>query len=320
MSTKIEWTDEVWNPVTGCTKVSPGCKNCYAERMARRLAGRFGYPEAPSHFDVTFHKDRLDRLYSWRKPRMIFVCSMGDLFHKEVSHTQLNSVFYRMMSPTNGHHTFLLLTKRPDRMRWYIDTLNEWNEWGRGPSNIWLGVSVENQATADERIPLLLQTPAAVRFVSCEPLLESVDLGACLYFCTVTDMSAQNIISEDGCMVIQGVTVKDWTERPGLSWVIVGGESGPGARPMHPQWARDVRDQCQAAGVPYFHKQNGEYIPADGYNQWGTSLDGKFVNPAKVRAVRVVPGNIHSTVHMVRIGKKAAGRLLDGRLWEGYPD
>jgi len=142
--------------------------------------------------------------------------------------------------------------------------------------------------------------------VSAEPLLGPIDdLHKYLTDRTWPDYSGAEL---------------EFLMRPGLDWVIVSGESGPGARPMHPDWAQDIRDQCQAAGVAYFHKQNGEYVPADGFNQWGTSLDDKFVDPKLVRTVRVVPGDIHSTRHMVRVGKKRAGRRLNGRTWDQMPN
>ena len=300
--TQIEWTDATWNPVTGCTKVSPGCKNCYAERMARRLAGRCGYPETPHAFDVTLHYDRLGQPLSWRKPRMIFLPSMGDLFHEDIPLDYIADVFNIMAQCQQ--HTFQILTKRPVRARAVISDLHEWNyadtTWtGIFPSsmtgapfplpNVWLGVSVENQWTADERIPLLLQIPAAVRFASCEPLLGPVDIAEYLspWLCT----EAGNREYSQGY-------------RPSLHWVIVGGETGPGARPMHPGWARNIRDQCQAAGTAFFFKQWGEWahVPADTRHP--------------------LPQNLHwwpDRNLMGRVGKKAAGSLLDGVQHNEYP-
>lgn len=186
---KIEWTEVTWNPVTGCTKVSEGCRNCYAERMSKRLAGRCGYPK-DEPFRVTLHPEKLDEPLKWKKPRRIFVNSMGDLFHEDVPDDFLDRVFAVMAHATCATcATFLILTKRPGRMQQYLSSLDRKDKIGRWLDtvghyravawpipNVWLGVSVENQATADERIPLLLQTPAAVRFVSCEPLLGPVDL------------------------------------------------------------------------------------------------------------------------------------------------
>ncbi len=203
MTTKIEWTDESWNPMTGCTKVSSGCEHCYAERMAKRLRGRFGYPE-DDPFRVTLHPDRLERPLRWRKPRRVFVCSMGDLFHKDVPFDFIDKVFSSII--LSAPSVFQVLTKRPARMAEYIcelyaghrgvasasQTIGEGSGFLRGLAcadatsnapiqNLWLGTSLEDQATADERIPQLLECPAAVRFVSCEPLLSAVDLQPYLY-------------------------------------------------------------------------------------------------------------------------------------------
>lgn len=252
---KIQWTDATWNPVTGCTKVSPGCKHCYAEKRSHRLKGRFGYPE-DEPFRLTLHEDRLDQPLHWKKPRLIFVNSMSDLFHPDVPYEFIDQVFAVMtLCP---QHTFQVLTKRPDIMYDYLsdphktyDIHVEMNAFvdGKPPGtllplpNVWLGTSCENQQYADERIPWLLKTPAAIRFVSAEPLLGSIDLtpekSPYLYY---------NAIS-DGSPVWRGP-----------NWIIVGGESGPGARPMHPDWVRNIRDHCQKAGVPFFFKQHGNRI------------------------------------------------------------
>lgn len=247
--TKIEWADKVWNPVTGCTKVSEGCRNCYAERMARRLAGRFGYPPIPNHFDVVQHPDKLEEPLQWKKPSMIFVDSMGDLFHSSVPKPLLAQVFAIMAIARQ--HTFLILTKRPERMCEVLDDINfsydveEFQEHICGEHdwcpqdfdwplpNVWLGVSVEDQKTANERIPWLLEIPAAVSFVSIEPMLGPVDLYN--YF---------------------GSGQQCYTLTEPLDWVIAGGESGPGHRP-HPSYGivRFLRDQCVQAGLPFYLKQ-----------------------------------------------------------------
>ena len=285
---KIEWTDRTWNPVTGCTKISPGCQNCYAERMSKRLAGRAGYPE-DNPFRVTFHHDRLNEPLKWNKPSRIFICSMGDLFHDSVSDEQIDLVFAVMAMAKQ--HTFLLLTKRAERMAAYInkhDRLEQIRKmtWVAYPGytylntpvpywpmpNVWLGVTAENQEQADKRIPILLQTPAEVRFVSVEPMLAQVDLES-IPFDRYTKMN-----------VLQGCGI---TTRPGtmgqsipniysnkLDWVICGGESGPGARPMHPDWARSLRDQCKFAGVPFFLKQ----MPINGKLVKMPELDGVVWN------------------------------------------
>lgn len=248
--TDIEWTDKTWNPVTGCTKVSAGCKNCYAETVANRFWGERKFT------DVQTHPDRLDAPLRWRKPRRVFVNSMSDLFHEDVPDEFIDRVFAVMaLSP---QYTFQVLTKRPVRMRSYCRTLGRHHEsdrvsiaakslggsfrWTLGACgwhlpNVWLGVSVENQAAAEERIPLLLQTPAAVRFLSCEPLLGPVKLCRGCPGCSAGDC---------------GVLCND-----GISWVIVGGESGPCARPCDVAWIRSIVEQCRAAKVACFMKQLG---------------------------------------------------------------
>ena len=290
---KIEWTEETWNPVTGCTKISPGCKNCYAERMAKRLGGRFGYPAPPYHFDVTLHYDRLNDPLGWKKPRMIFVCSMGDLFHEDIPTSFIQSVFQVMH---RAHwHTFQVLTKRA----WRMDDLSVVLSW---PENVWAGITVENQRAADVRIPYLLRVPAAVRFLSCEPLLEPLNLSG--YLRPVPN--CQYIDTDDGTCTYPGkVTpechagvacpLTDTDTWGGPNWVNVGGESGPGARPMHPDWVRSIRDQCLSAGVPFFFKQWGAYRPAE------MVVDGR------------------PEVQFLKVGKKKAGRLLDGREWNEFP-
>jgi len=231
--TKIEWAEKVWNPVTGCTKVSEGCRNCYAERMAKRLAGRCGYPEAPNQFSVTMHPEKLEEPLHWKKPARIFVDSMGDLFHPQVPDTFIDQVFWiMMMAPI---HTFIILTKRPKRM---VEWVNK--DYQNPLPNVWLGASVEDQKTADERIPWLLQTPAAVRFVSVEPMLGPVDLKMTVHF------------------IGGSIGVKDWHP----DWTICGGETGPGARPIQLEWAESLLNQCLAANIPFFFKSWGEYYPA----------------------------------------------------------
>lgn len=322
MPTKIEWAEETWNPVTGCTPISEGCRNCYAERMSKRLAGRCGYP-SEDPFKVTLHPDKLDQPLRWKKPRMIFVCSMGDLFHKDVPFDHISQVFDVMCSwrwPTkeaecsgdaslleDPGHTFMVLTKRPER-------IPEWLSWlglywpGDSPVNInleaeghfgkhiWFGVTAENQARADERIPVLLEIPAAIRFVSIEPMLGPVDIAGHLGFNGPRRMG-------------DGLTYY-WVG-PKLDWVICGGETGPGARPIHPDWVRSLRDQCQAAGVPFFFKSWGEWMPS---YQTGATFELSRLKTDEV----VMSGPGHGVV-MKKVGKKAAGRLLDGQTWEQRP-
>jgi protein gp37 len=270
-TTAIEWTQSTWNPVTGCTKVSPGCDHCYAERVTERFHGRGSFER------VVLHPERLDKPLRWSKPRKVFVNSMSDLFHDDVPEGFIGAVFEIMARAER--HTFQILTKRHARMR---AMLNRWATEGMvvdggylwaphrplgdsrwtaplwtPPQNVWLGVSVEDQKWADIRIPALLDTPAAVRFLSCEPLLGPIDLGRALTQHTIG-------LNLDDCL--RCCTVSEVHGGMGhpyidpIGWVIVGGESGPGARPMHPYWARSIRDQCIAAGVPFFMKQTGAVL------------------------------------------------------------
>ena len=222
----IEWTESTWNPVTGCTKISAGCKNCYAERMAKRLHA-MGQPNYRNGFRLTLHEHAVKLPLGWRKPQVVFVNSMSDLFHRDVPLTFLKRVFAVMAQAVQ--HRFQVLTKRAERLSELAPTL----AW---PPNVWMGVSVENGDHRD-RINHLRATPAAVKFLSLEPLLgplPNLDLR-------------------------------------GIDWVIVGGESGPRARPMDPTWARDLRDQCVAAGVAFFFKQWGGVWKS----RTGRTLDGR---------------------------------------------
>ncbi len=292
--TNIEWADAVWNPITGCTKVSDGCRNCYAERMSKRLRGRCGYP-ADDPFRVTLHPDRLNEPLKWKKPRRIFVCSMGDLFHKDVPDSFKDKVFAVMAAASQ--HTFLVLTKRAQDMHDYIgmamfDMDCNYEGWYEEIGklgvpdvsplmNVHLGVSVEDQATADERIPFLLQTPAAKRFVSIEPMIGAVDLEMALeQFHTLDPLLNRNPAPIDQ--------------------VILGGETGPGARPMHPDWPRKVRDDCKAAGVPFMFKQWGAWGPVHELRVNEPGIVGKPWH------------NFDPDNSVCRVGKKAAGHLLDG--------
>lgn len=250
--THIAWTNKTWNPITGCTKVSQGCKHCYAETIANRMWATQYKPNADGtarrFTDVRLHPDRLEMPLHWRKPAMVFVNSMSDLFHEDVPDEFILQVFSVMESCPQ--HIFQVLTKRPERM---VDVLGGTSGAGLGAPplpNVWLGVSVEDQANADLRIPLLLQTPAAVRFLSCEPLLEALDLSVAIY-------------EGNGGYSYNTLTGEHWPYTlapeygPKIDWVIVGGESGTAARPFVLDWGRSILEQCQAAGVPCFIKQLG---------------------------------------------------------------
>ncbi len=247
----IEWTDATWNPTTGCTKVSPACANCYIERTPPfRVRGR---KFVNGHIPIELHPDRLDGPLLRRKPTVYFVNSLSDLFHEDIPDAFIHRVFRTMGEAPQ--HTFQILTKRPNRMRDYInDQQRVWANIGLGGplQNVWLGgVSVENQHFADERIPLLLDTPAAVRFLSCEPLLGPLNLYDFLH------------VETSGSSA-------DWRDRR-LGWVIVGAESGPRVRHTDPSWVRSLRDQCVFAGVPFFFKQWGGRTAKSG----GRSIDGR---------------------------------------------
>lgn len=363
-TTSIEWTDRTWNPVTGCTKVSPGCDHCYAEGIARRFAGG---PAFPNGFDVTLHPERLEAPLRWRKPARVFVNSMSDLFHDQVPDEFIARV-WAVMAAT-PQHTYQILTKRHGRMRSLLrkgpqNLLDlqgapagaSWNAPWPLP-NVWLGVSVEDQKRADLRIPALLDTPAAVRFLSCEPLLGPVDLtpwmpsghvrwqcSGCRRFYAGDLTPACPGCGREGYLCGSHVGNGRPNGQP-LSWVIAGGESGPKARPMHPAWARQLRDQCQAAGVPFFFKQWGEWAPApwvvrvcDPEVGWtGTTeqlADAQRRAEAEGASISVQwDGHVYRPTHkpwslervgdspgaMRKAGKKAAGRVLDGRTWEEFP-
>lgn len=243
-ATTIEWTDATWNPVTGCTKISAGCDHCYAERFSERFRGTRGHP-FETGFDLTLRPERLEQPLRWRQPRMIFVNSMSDLFHKEIPRAFVSKVFDTM---EQAHwHTFQVLTKRSSLLRNFLR-----RRYGnrRGPAHIWFGVSVEDGSKIS-RIRHLRDAPAGVRFLSIEPLI--------------------------GPMGTIDLT--------GIDWVIVGGESGPGARPVNVDWVRSIRDQCKARGVAFFFKQWGGLRPKTG----GRELDGRewndFPTPAQSYAI-----------------------------------
>jgi len=254
MPTKIPWCDETWNPVTGCTPISEGCDHCYAERMAKRLAGRCGYPKDDPFRPGVFHPDNLDVPLHWKKPRRIFVCSMGDLFHEGVSGDYLDNVLEVVAACP--HHVFMVLTKRAYRIEEALYSnrppFPPCRELGGGDylPNLWLGVTPENQKRADEQIPELLKILAAVHFVSFEPLLSAVDVTPYL---PEANPQPQDYESQREFLARLGKQ-----DKIQLAWVIVGAETGPGARPMDLDWARSIRDQCQEAGVPFFFKRDSD--------------------------------------------------------------
>ena len=282
MSTKIEWCDETINPIQDkykgksgrgyhCTKVSPGCQNCYAESINRRFGNGLPFDGRKAEFELI--QSELEKPLKWKKPKRIFVQSMGDLFHEDVPVNFLESV---LATITNcPQHTFIILTKRAERLnllttdRLRISRTDTWPI-----KNLWLGVTVENDKER-HRIDTLRSIPAAVRFVSFEPLLSAIG----------------NI------------------RLVGIHWAIVGGESGPGARPIHPNWVRSLRDQCQASGTPFFFKQHGEYIHESEL----------FEMDNLARELDAASAESDSD-GFYKVGKKAAGRLLDGKEWSEYPN
>lgn len=375
--TGIEWTDATWNPIRGCSRVSEGCRHCYAETVAARFSGpgqpyaglaRFvdrpdGTREARWTGKVKLVEDQLLTPLRWQRPRRIFVNSMSDLFHENISDDTIDRVFAVMAL---AHwHTFQILTKRPERMRQYfaetwqpaparqlmvagetislaaetrpgdrwdqvdhaIDGLTQdsifdqgrfWTPegdligrpaWPRRPlPNVWLGVSVEDQDAADERIPLLLDTPASVRFISAEPLLGPVDLIRAGGVPKVHH-HPDNVPSPALGALVRAAVRHLNPGRQLLDWVIAGGESGPGARAMQIGWARSLRDQCEAAGVAFFFKQWGEWAPIRDEPASETQED------EELRGV----GKSIGGEYMRRVGKRAAGSLLDGRKHAAWP-
>jgi protein gp37 len=338
----IEWTDATWNPLRGCSRVSAGCQHCYAEGVAARFSGP-GLPyEGLIHpttrgwnGKIRLVPEVMDQPIRWKRPRRIFVNSMSDLFHEWVPDSYIAAVFAVMAA--TPHHVYQILTKRPGRMLLWLKSWMQASPYPKmheclkgvigyhhprrpaitdGPwplPNVWLGVSVENQVTADERIPLLLQCPAAVRWLSCEPLLGRVDL------CDHLGMWWNQTM---GCFEGNGprINASRFAGQQSLGWVVAGGESGRGARPMHPDWARSLREQCAAAGVPFFFKQWGEWAPTDRWSPYagapaqiaidrqGAPVDDD-VNPDAVGGQR-----------FTKLGKKGAGRLLDGAQHNAYPE
>lgn len=332
--TAIEWTHipgfkgVTWNPVAGCSKVSEGCRNCYAIRDAHRLGGNPNPKISSVYSDLTVVENgspnwtgkvrvldqRLEQPLHWKNPRAVFVNSMSDLFHEEIPNEFIAKVL--MVASVCPEHIFMILTKRAKRMAEFFESPDpsaaEWiydiaperalafaNQPDEPPPNIWLGVSAEDQATANERIPFLLEAPASRRFVSLEPLLGEIDLT--------------KIFPEDvgGDLPINVLTPFDPHSGIGhLDWIIFGGESGDDARPLHPNYPRKLRDQGIAAGIPIFFKQWGEHLPSS-------------CLPAERNAILALNENLtHLAAHgetFWKVGKKAAGSLLDGKHWQEFP-
>lgn len=333
--TKIEWCDMTINPIVGCSKCSPGCDNCYAERIAARMANHPNPKVSGKYAGVVDDRGKwtgkmnvdLSCLRKFPKePSRIFVGSMCDLFHERA--TRLVIAEFLDVVASHPQHIFMLLTKRPARMRDEIVFYTEGLLPPRCPvlPNLWLGATVCNQAEADEKIPLLLQVPAAKRFVSIEPMLGAVDLTSIKHREEDAEWRVNCLTAEAWCDNSTSASAycdsADGVEK--LDWVICGGETGPKARPMHPDWVRSLRTQCVAAGVPFFFKSWGEWeefydrdrddpdwreVPSIGShrNERFVNLDGRHgFHGKRVLAMR-------------RVGKRRSGRLLDGCEWNEVP-
>lgn len=360
--TGIEWADSTWNPVVGCSIVSPGCTNCYAMRMAGRLqkinrTGGTGTAYV-NHYDGTTAETGKGKYVwtgkvalapdhivtaplRWKRPRRIFVNSMGDLFHESVPDAWIDRVFAIMaLCP---RHTFLVLTKRSRRMREYLShqpsVRRRWEDVIRATTsdtffhspppvlaNAWMGVSAEDQQRANERIPDLLATPAAVRWVSAEPLIGPINFRRL----RIAPDHHTIIDALDGYAIADSISGSG-QERAQLDWVVVGGESGPGARPMHPQWARDIRDQCKTAGVAFYFKQWGEWAPQLGsvelsddpeqsrytWAEW-TDWSGKEFHWHIIDRPQWCD-DMDPDHSMIKCGKRRSGRQLDGVTHDEVP-
>jgi protein gp37 len=297
-NSKIEWTDHTFNPWWGCQRVSPGCEHCYAETLAHRYNFKVWGPAK------TTNRRMMSENY-WKQPARwnkaaeaagtrprVFCASMADVFEEHAEVEEARERLRELIDDT-PNLDWLLLTKRPENVMFMV---GDWAYTHVGiPRNVWIGTSVEDQKRADERIPHLLKIPAKVRFLSCEPLLGPVDLGN-----------------------VRGYP--RWLVMDKLHWVIVGGESGPGARPMSADWARSLRDQCNAAGVAFHFKQWGEWLHFRRGPQEGPH--GYFAGDGRTISVEELTSHPHEVTvvdGIIRLGKHNAGRLLDGRTWDQFP-
>lgn len=337
---KIGWLNvpgyipETWNPIIGCNKVSPGCRNCFAARMAHRLmhmphTDYYQFvladngEEDPEKFknlpewNGTTHlvKSHLAKPSIWTKPRAIFTVDMGDLFHESNSMEWINSIF-AIMSDID-RHIYIVLTKRPERILEFI----EWKrsvlgiKWQPTP-NIWPGVTAENQEMADKRIPILLRVPAAKRFVSIEPMLGSIDLNR---IPARSWGEKYESTGYNGIHLSALIGGKNTNTPWHLDWVIVGGETGPNARPMHPDWVRSIQKQCEESNTPFFFKQWGEYIPSYDAGYRSEEVGPRDMSFGEVWSIVNKCRVFDDDQCMVRVGRKAAGNLLDGKQYHAWP-
>jgi protein gp37 len=291
-NSKIEWTHHTFNPWWGCTKVSDACAHCYAETFAKRTGHDVWGPDKPRRFFGDKHWEAPllwnDQAKKAGERQRVFCASMADVFEdyngpKNLELLNARSQLWRLIEQT-PNLDWLLLTKRPENILRFLP--QDWDQTSR----LWFGTTVENQEQANKRIPELLKVPARIRFLSCEPLLTEVDIEK---------------------WIVSGVSESDG-ERAGINWVICGGESGPGARPMHPDWARSLRDQCGSANVAFFFKQWGDWLPhgqgfCDGYHEQ------RIIDPATGEKSSLPQHGTNNLIY--RVGKSKAGRLLDGKEW-----
>lgn len=299
-NSKIEWTDHTFNPWIGCQKVSPGCDHCYAEAMMDKRLGKAEWGPhgarvvtSPANWKLPLQWNAKAAASGIRK--RVFCASLADVFDNHATVLpEWRAALWQLIAAT-PHLDWLLLTKRPQNIAKMLP-----EGWGSGWPNVWLGTTVENQTETDRRIPHLLAIPAAVRFLSCEPLLGPVDLSEWL----ICPNAREGLSMDPTTGAYECCSNCDWSGILGdINWVICGGESGPHARPMHPDWARSLRDQCQDAGVAFFFKQWGEWAPADlcSEQQESEEIAGRWDGSS------------------LRVGKARAGRLLDGREWNESP-
>jgi protein gp37 len=321
--TTIEWTDYSWNPWTGCTKVSPGCDNCYAEGWAKRSglvkwgAGQDRRRTSADYWRQPIKWNRIAERDGVR--RKVFCASLADVFDNAVPESWRDDLW--ALIDTTPHLDWLLLTKRPQNIKSMMPA--EWLEcWPNGVPNIWLGTTAENQQEADRRIPHLLAVPARVRFLSCEPLLGPLDLTA-IRTSLPSDFGVARTVNAltgaEGHIGPFGPTLTGRTG-PRIGWVIAGGESGHGARSMHPAWVRGLRDQCTAVGAGFFFKQWGEWAPSTPEEAAGNPRSGWRIlrgHPAVAKAAELYPEA--GAAFIAHVGKKAAGHLLDGVEWRQFP-
>lgn len=326
-NTKIEWTDHTFNPWIGCTKVGPGCDHCYAENLMDKRMGvavwgpgneRVRTKDANWKMPLRWNAQADAFMAQHGRRQRVFCASLADVFDNAVD-PQWRADLFELIAAT-PNLDWLLLTKRIGNVG---NMLPVPFDFDKHYPNVWIGATIVNQVEADRDIPKLLDVPARVRFLSMEPLLGPVDLTHIEVF--GGDAEIYPLKGTTDCVDDEGAPTDDV---PALDWVIVGGESGPGARPMHPDWARSLRDQCEAAGVPFLFKQWGEWGEPDSIERTGIAHCGWFEQDRLDGGVprHEWPGPLQNGVELAslrpevfRVGKKAAGRLLDGRTWDGFP-